>query len=150
MGLGKTIQVIDLLLERKRNRRPGSDGPSLLVAPASLLGNWRQELARFSPSLRVFIAHSSECEAADLARRASDPQRQFAEFDLVITTYGLVRRQAWLAEARWSLIVLDEAQAIKNASSAQTRAVKKLPAAARISGRSSIFAAPACWVRPLN
>jgi non-specific serine/threonine protein kinase len=137
MGLGKTIQVIDLLLQRKRT--PGSresgprdGGPSLLVVPASLIGNWRQELTRFSPTLRVFFAHRSECEAETLALVATDPRGQLADYDLVITTYGLVRRQQWLIESQWPLVVLDEAQAIKNASSAQTRAVKKLPAGCRV------------------
>ena len=63
---------------------------------------------------------------------ARDPRGELADFDLVITTYGLVRRQDWLAQRQWPLIVLDEAQAIKNASSAQTRGVKKLPAGCRI------------------
>ena len=66
MGLGKTIQVIDLLLQREaRRRRQRTARPSLLVVPASLIGNWRQELARFAPSLRVFFAHRSECDADD-------------------------------------------------------------------------------------
>jgi hypothetical protein len=146
MGLGKTIQVIDLLLQRKRGRcrspdasrqshhaeRDGYIGPSLLIVPASLIGNWRQELARFGPSLSVFFAHRSECDAAELARVAEDPRRALAGFDLIVTTYGLVRRQDWLAKIPWSLVVLDEAQAIKNASSAQTRGVKKLHGAGRI------------------
>jgi non-specific serine/threonine protein kinase len=137
MGLGKTIQVIDLLLQRKRIRSSGkgdtaSAGPSLLVVPASLIGNWRQELARFSPTLRAFIAHRSECEAETLAQVAGDPRGRLAGYDLVITTYGLVRRQPWLAESHWPLVILDEAQAIKNAASAQTRGVKKLRAGCRI------------------
>jgi non-specific serine/threonine protein kinase len=155
MGLGKTIQVIDLLLLRKRQRGPEvsptrergtlslarranpavpspSPGPSLLVVPASLIGNWRQELARFSPSLRVFFAHRSECPADELERVAGDPAGTLAGFDLVVTTYGLARRLPWLESLRWSLIVLDEAQAIKNAGSTQTRAVKKLPGGCRL------------------
>jgi non-specific serine/threonine protein kinase len=63
---------------------------------------------------------------------AADPARELAAFDLVITTYGLVRRQAWLAKTKWSLAVLDEAQAIKSAGSAQTKSVKKLAATGRI------------------
>jgi non-specific serine/threonine protein kinase len=106
--------------------------PSLLIVPASLIGNWRQELARFAPTLRVFFAHRSECDADDLARVACDPRGKLAGFDLVISTYGLARRQEWLEQLQWSLVVLDEAQAIKNASSAQTRGVKKLKAAGRI------------------
>ncbi|MGE5191325.1 MAG: DEAD/DEAH box helicase [Deltaproteobacteria bacterium] len=132
MGLGKTIQVIDLLLQRKGRDAAPRAAPHLLVVPASLLGNWRQELARFGPSLRAFFAHRSECNADDLSRVAAAPQKQLAEHDLVVTTYGLLRRQDWLQKVRWSLVILDEAQAIKNASSTQTRAVKKLPAAGRI------------------
>jgi len=132
MGLGKTIQIIDLLLQRKREAGGKSRGPSLLVVPASLIGNWRQELARFAPSLAVFFAHRSETSSETLDRVAADPARELAAFDLVITTYGLVRRQAWLAKTKWSLAVLDEAQAIKNAGSAQTKSVKKLAATGRI------------------
>ncbi len=135
MGLGKTIQVIDLLLLRKRQQPSAgatrNPAPCLLVVPASLIGNWRQELARFAPSLRVFFAHRSECSAEELDRVAKN-SAALAQFDLVITTYGLARQQAWLTEKRWSLIVLDEAQAIKNAGSAQTRAVKKLQGGCRL------------------
>ena len=72
--------------------------------PASLIGNWRQELARFAPTLRVFFAHRSECDAETLARVGRDPRGELADFDLVVTTYGLVRRLEWLAAAagRWS------------------------------------------------
>ncbi|MSR54153.1 MAG: DEAD/DEAH box helicase [Gemmataceae bacterium] len=129
MGLGKTIQIIDLLLQRKRSK---ATGPSLLVVPASLIGNWKNELARFSPTLKVCVVHGSEADAGELARRTSKPATGFQEFDLVITTYGLVRRQDWLQQVPWSLIVLDEAQAIKNAGSAQTRNVKKISAKGRI------------------
>src|SRR5205807_5836379 len=114
MGLGKTIQVIDLLLQRKREVSDRNKAPSLLIVPVSLLGNWRQELARFAPSLRVFFAHRSECAAEELERAAANPQRVLAGFDLVVTTYGLARRQEWLTQTSWSLVVLDEAQAIKN------------------------------------
>jgi hypothetical protein len=138
MGLGKTIQVIDLLLMRKRTRDDASKAsapdprPSLLVVPASLIGNWRQELARFAPTLRVFFAHRSECSADDLNRVAADPAVTLAPYDLVITTYGLSRRQDWLEKQRWPLVVLDEAQAIKNSGSTQTRAVKKLKSGCRL------------------
>ncbi len=132
MGLGKTIQVIDLLLQRKRQAGGKRRAPSLLVAPASLLGNWRQELARFAPSLSVFCAHRSEANLETLQKIAADPARELAPYDLVITTYGVVRRQDWLAKMKWSLAMLDEAQAIKNAGSAQTKSVKKLAAAGRI------------------
>src|SRR5262249_26300697 len=124
MGLGKTIQVIDLLLARKRAAGSAARPPSLLIVPASLLGNWKKELARFGPSLRAFFAHRAEVDAEELARISADPQRQLGGYDLVITTYGLVRRQEWLEQLKWPLVILDEAQAIKSASSAQTRSVK--------------------------
>jgi non-specific serine/threonine protein kinase len=132
MGLGKTIQVIDLLLQRKRQADGQRHGPSLLIVPATLIGNWRQELVRFAPTLRVFIAHRSECAAAALESAANDPGSTMAGYDLVITTYGLARRQEWPARMKWSLVILDEAQAIKNASAAQARCVKKLQAGGRI------------------
>jgi non-specific serine/threonine protein kinase len=132
MGLGKTIQVIDLMLLRRREGRPVGRGPHLLVVPASLIGNWKQELARFAPILRVFFAHRSECDAETLSQISADPRSALADFDVVVTTYGLVWRSEWLADVPWQLVVLDEAQAIKNASTAQTRAVKRLDAAARI------------------
>ncbi|MDP1797601.1 MAG: SNF2 helicase-associated domain-containing protein, partial [Planctomycetaceae bacterium] len=132
MGLGKSIQVLDLLLQRKRAAERASVPPSLLVVPASLIGNWKQEALRFAPSLRICFAHRSEMPAEELAERALDPSVGFAEFDLVVTSYGMVRRQPWLEKVTWSLIILDEAQAIKNAGSAQARALKKLPAHRRM------------------
>ncbi len=130
MGLGKTIQIIDLLLQRKHAKK--SKRPSLLVVPASLLGNWRQEFARFAPSLRVFFAHRSECDAAKLKALAKHPERELAGFDVVLTTYPLIRREDWLQKFNWSLAILDEAQAIKNAGSSQTRSAKKIRAESRI------------------
>jgi SNF2 family DNA or RNA helicase len=132
MGLGKTIQVIDLLLQRKRAAGGKKLAPSLLVVPASLIGNWRQELARFAPSLSVFFAHRSETSAESLGDVAADAPGRLAKFDLVVTTYGLVRRQDWPTKPKWSLVVLDEAQAIKNAGSAQAKRVKQLAAKGRI------------------
>jgi len=143
MGLGKTIQVIALLLQwrheldasRTANWKACDAAPrhvTLLVVPSSLIGNWKQELQRFAPTLRVFYAHRSECAADELARVAADAARSLAGFDLVITTYGLVRRSDWLAAVPWRMVVLDEAQAIKNAASAQARSVKRLDAAGRI------------------
>jgi len=132
MGLGKTIQVIDLLLQRRRTAGKSRHSPSLLVVPASLLGNWRSELSRFAPSLKVLMLHRSECAAETLEQVAARPQRTLAEYDLIVTTYGLVRRQTWLADIAWSLVILDEAQAIKNAGSSQAKSVKALSATARL------------------
>ncbi|MBA3700453.1 MAG: DEAD/DEAH box helicase [Planctomycetes bacterium] len=126
MGLGKTIQIIALLLVR---RKAEGSAPSLLVAPASLLANWAQEVARFAPSLRVLTAHSSALPADEV--KQLDPTR-VAGCDLVITSYGALHRLSWLTAITWRLVVVDEAQAIKNPGTRQTRAVKELKADARI------------------
>ena len=130
MGLGKTIQVISLLLAQKG--RDGNPPPSLLVLPASLLANWKSELERFAPSLTFVCLHPSELEQAELVRISSAPLQSLETTDLVLTTYGMLQRQEWLRQLEWNLIVLDEAQAIKNAGTQQARAVKSLKGRARI------------------
>jgi superfamily II DNA or RNA helicase len=127
MGLGKTIQVLSLLLVMKR-QNPTSALPSLLVAPASLLANWASELERFAPGLKSLIAHPSAISAADLKTLA--PER-LQDVDLVITSYGSLLRIPWIAKTPWNLVVLDEAQAIKNPDAKQTRMVKGLTGRAR-------------------
>ncbi|MGH9353330.1 MAG: DEAD/DEAH box helicase [Terriglobia bacterium] len=127
MGLGKTIQVLSLLLVL-RNQAGGNGRPSLLVAPASLLANWAAEIERFAPDLKALVAHPSALPSLDL--KALGPGR-FGDANLVITSYGSLLRMGWLAETPWNLVVLDEAQAIKNPDAKQTRAAKKLSARAR-------------------
>lgn len=127
MGLGKTIQVLSLLLVLKE-QRGDKRKPSLLVAPASLLANWAAEIARFAPGLRAVVVHPS---AASTEKRKFD-DADLADVDLAITSYGFLTRAAWLEETRWHLVVIDEAQAIKTASTKQTKAVKRLKADARI------------------
>ena len=133
MGLGKTIQVLALLLCDRRDAadRQGR-APSLLVVPASLLGNWRSEAARFAPSLKLCFLHPAETDRQTLADIAEAPEAHLADTDLVVTTYAMLVRQTWLADLSWRLVVLDEAQAVKNPSTRQSRAVRKLPAHARI------------------
>ncbi len=128
MGLGKTIQVLSLLLvlKREESTRPQ---PSLLVAPASLLANWAAEIERFAPGLKALIAHPSALPALEL--KAFDTAR-LRGTDLVITSYGSLLRMPWIEEVSWRVAVLDEAQAIKNPDSKQTRAVKQLKAGARL------------------
>jgi SNF2-related domain/SNF2 Helicase protein/Helicase conserved C-terminal domain len=130
MGLGKTIQVISLLLAQKGCA--GRSAPSLLVLPASLLSNWRSELSRFAPSLSIVCLHPSETERTELERIAADPEQSLASADAVLTTYGMLQRQEWLRRLEWNLIVLDEAQAIKNPATRQAKAVKTLKGRARI------------------
>ena len=128
MGLGKTIQVLCLLLVLK-TETTGARKPSLLVAPASLLSNWAAEIARFAPGIKTVLAHPSAQPADRLKVDGSD---DLAGFDLVITSYGFLTRTPWLATMPWRLLVLDEAQAIKNPAAKQTRSVKKLQAETRI------------------
>ena len=133
MGLGKTLQVIALLLHLRDKPAPrgaAAAGPSLVVAPASLIANWKSEIARFAPSLAVLMAHPSETDV-DLESSKS-LTAVLAGIDVVITTYGMVARSEALRARVWRVAVLDEAQAIKNPAARQTRAVKQLRAGVRI------------------
>jgi superfamily II DNA or RNA helicase len=118
MGVGKTAQVLAVL----EGRRVEGCGPSLVVAPKSLMFNWRQESERFTPELRVL-------EYTGLSRDAG----LFASHDLILTTYGtLVRDVVRLKDQVFDYVVLDEAQAIKNASTASAKAVRLLKARNRL------------------
>src|SRR5262249_47509899 len=128
MGLGKTIQVLALLLLRKRHAR-GAEPPHLLVAPASLLANWQAGIERLPPSLAALVAHPSAMPTRELADIGG---ADLSSTDLVITTYGTLSRVEALRAREWSLVVLDEAQAVKNPGARQTQAVKALKAHARI------------------
>ncbi len=120
MGLGKTIQVLSLLLLAKYKNKVSKQFHHLLVLPASLLGNWQAEIQRFAPTLTIAIAHSSASQtAADMSA------------DLVMTTYATLHRLAWLSEVDWDMVILDEAQAIKNPTAKQTRAIKALKSKVR-------------------
>lgn len=129
MGLGKTIQVLALLLAFKEDK---DAKPSLLVLPASLLANWKAEMARFAPTLRAVFVHPSETSKDELDRVAADPATTLRNADLAVTTYGMLLRQPWLIETHWRLAVLDEAQAIKTPGARQTKAAKQLKSDARI------------------
>jgi len=120
MGLGKTIQVLGLLSLSRRARQRGTD---LLVVPASLVDNWRLEIERFAPELKVLVAHPSHIPSAKLRKL---PVRQVAAYHGVITTYGTVTRLDWMKRYSWRSVILDEAQAIKNPGAKQTQAVKSL------------------------
>ena len=120
MGLGKTVQIIALLLERSK------DGASLVVAPASVCGNWRSEMARFAPTLKCVMAWDEKADSMD-AVNAAGPG------DIVIAGYGLlVSREQQFAAREWNGVVLDEAQAIKNESSKRAKAAKRLKAKFRV------------------
>jgi SNF2 family DNA or RNA helicase len=116
MGLGKTLQTLaHIQCEKEAGRL---DRPALVVVPVSLLGNWQREAARFCPGLRCLVLHGAERhgQAADLAQA-----------DLVLTSYSLLHRdrERWLAQT-WHLVVLDEAQNIKNAATQSAQVVGEL------------------------
>jgi len=111
MGVGKTAQVLAMLESRR-----GKHGPSLVVVPRSLVFNWKEEAARFTPKMRVL-------DYTGISRVASD----FASHDLVLTTYGTLRRDAVkLKDVEFDYLVLDEAQAVKNSSTESAKAVRLL------------------------
>ena len=115
MGLGKTLQVIALLLS-ERNR---GCTPSLVVAPATIVENWRREIAQFAPSLSVLV-HAGPGRAG-IAERLKP-------FDVVVTSFDTaIRDEPVLGSVEWNLLVLDEAQAIRNPDAQRTKAVKRLP-----------------------
>ncbi|ACY12817.1 DEAD/DEAH box helicase [Haliangium ochraceum] len=118
MGLGKTLQTISHLVAEKEAGR--LDQPALVVAPTSLVGNWMREMARFAPSLRCLAMHGSGRHAL---------WKRVAESDVVVTTYGLlIRDLERFRERSYHLLILDEAQAIKNRRSQAHRAVKAVDA----------------------
>ncbi len=122
MGLGKTVQIL-AFLEALRAQKP--NGNVLLIVPASLLGNWQKEAARFTPGLPVTVLHGAH--AATLSDR-------FTKSDafLTVTTYRMAMSIEALEEPVWDCIILDEAQAIKNPAAKQTRQIKKLKSRMRI------------------
>lgn len=130
MGLGKTLQVIALLLIKKQQTTIRSR-PSIIVMPASLLSNWKGELEKFAPSLKVLYLHLSELGQARMEGIVSNGS-VIQEYDIVLTTYGMMLRHSWLTEIEWNLVILDEAQAIKNPTAKQTKVIKCLQGSAKI------------------
>lgn len=125
MGLGKTVQLL-ALESAQRHDEPGA-GPTLLLCPMSLVGNWQREAAKFAPALRVYAHHGP-------ARlRGAALSEQLADTDVVVSTYATVTRDIdELAEFEWNRVVLDEAQAVKNSLSRGAKAVRRLEAGHRV------------------
>ncbi len=122
MGLGKTVQVLAHIVAARQRRQLRE--PVLVVAPTSLVGNWRDEAARFAPQLKVLVIHGPD---------RADRYDEIAGHHLVITTYPLLPRdKEQLLEQKFSLLVLDEAQAIKNPRSQAARVVRELHAERRL------------------
>ena len=122
MGLGKTAQLIATLLADP------VDAPTLVVCPVSVLGNWQRELERFAPGLAVKVHHGPDRLRAD-----DQPFLERAPADVILTTYAIVARDtALLKDVAWGRLVLDEAQQVKNAATAQARAIASLDASRRV------------------
>lgn len=115
MGLGKTLQVITLMLDYKHSKKT----PMLVVAPVSLLQNWKRECEKFAPDLRCCVHHSEQ---------RSGRYKELKQYDVIIISYSIaVNDSSLLNMIDWTLVVLDEAQNIKNPGSQRTKFVKKIP-----------------------
>ncbi|MBR1742528.1 MAG: DEAD/DEAH box helicase, partial [Lachnospiraceae bacterium] len=124
MGLGKTVQVLAFLENmRKKNKQ----AKVLLIVPASLIGNWKKEAEKFAPAMSVSIFHGRGAKQMD-----EEMKREENISFLSITTYGMTARMEGLKERTWDCLILDEAQAIKNPVSKQTRQIKQIQAKMRI------------------
>jgi SNF2 family DNA or RNA helicase/uncharacterized Zn finger protein len=121
MGLGKTLQVIAVLLRLKEDGELAKQ-KALVIVPTTLLTNWEKEIARFAPDLRTHIYHGSN--------RSLEPLNHA---DVLLTTYGVARSEtAVLQKKKWLILVIDEAQNIKNPTTSQTKAIKKIKAPVKI------------------
>ncbi len=120
MGLGKTLQVITTLLKLKEDGALAKQ-KALVIVPTTLLTNWGKEIAKFAPDLRAHIYHGSNRDLAPLA-----------DADALITTYGVARSDKKIAGEKWLCTIIDEAQAIKNPGTAQTKAIKKIKSPVKI------------------
>lgn len=121
MGLGKTVQMIAFL----EYSRVHKGGQVLLILPASLIGNWQKEIEKFAPGMSYQILHKSDLKSSETIQIR---ENQF----LYITTYGMALRLEALKNRQWDYLILDEAQAIKNPVTKQTKAIKQIPAKMRI------------------
>ena len=130
-GLGKTLQLLALLSLWKRAGTL-AEAPALIVVPASLLQNWKDEAARFTPDLKVGVLHPSSLSPAEAKLLESEPKKLCRQFDLVLITYGMLQRSEALRELEFPAVIADEAQAIKNPGTRQSRAVRAVKASRRI------------------
>jgi SNF2 family DNA or RNA helicase len=131
MGLGKTIQAIVYLLQNKKEKQihhvADTDTPPLIICPTSLIGNWQRELNHFAPGLQIYAHHGPERYDRKLFLKHR------ANYDVMITSYAIVGRDAsWLCLQEWPILIIDEAQAIKNPTTKQSKIIRSLSAAHRI------------------
>ncbi|MFF4443720.1 DEAD/DEAH box helicase [Streptomyces sp. NPDC001502] len=133
MGLGKTVTLIALHLHRNRPENPATAGPTLVVCPASLLGNWQREIEKFAPGTPVRRFHGAGRSLAGLTGHAGQAGQAGQAGGFVLTTYGTMRLHApELAATGWGMVVADEAQHVKNPRSSTAKALRTIPAAARV------------------
>lgn len=127
MGLGKTLQIITLVTERKQNAK----GPALVVAPVSLLENWRREFEKFTTGVKVFVHHGSQ---------RTGLYTDLQGFDVVVISYNTaVSDMSLLKMIPWDLLVIDEAQNIKNPAAIRTKAIKEIPRSVAIAVTGTPF-----------
>lgn len=131
MGLGKTLQTLTLLALWKAEGVL-NDSPALLVVPATLIRNWQSEATRFTPGLRVGILHPSAASSQEQEMLHNRDAELLKSYDLVLTTYGMLSRQDMLQRVEFAAVIADEAQAIKNAASTRSRALRALKSPRRI------------------
>ncbi len=131
MGLGKTLQVLTFLELQKRDNLKKC---SLLVVPASLLKNWQNECLKFTPQIKLGIIHNMGLSANEFKKVKASPEKFIKDnnFDIVITTYHTLMRLEKLQQLNWGNIIIDEAQAIKNAFSQQSMTIRNLKASFKI------------------
>ncbi|MCK5812137.1 MAG: DEAD/DEAH box helicase [Clostridiales bacterium] len=123
MGLGKTVQVIALLNYIKLSKKE----KALLIIPASLIGNWVNELRRFAPLIKYYVLHPSENENIN-----NEDKKIINDHELFITTYTMSTKIEWLKAMTWDTLIIDEAQAIKNPRTKQSRSIKQIDALYKI------------------
>jgi SNF2 family DNA or RNA helicase len=127
MGLGKTIQTLALIQRDWESRPARQRGPTLLICPMSVVGNWHKEAARFTPDLPVMVHHGLE------RARGAEFKKRAAKHALVLSSYALLHRDFdLLKRVDWAALVLDEAQNIKNPQTKQAQAARALKAGHRI------------------
>lgn len=121
MGLGKTLQVIAIILKMKEDKAINDKHKALVVVPTGLLTNWKSEIEKFAPSITTHIHHGSNRDIDNF------------DADVMLTTYGVLRSDhSTLKKKKWQVMIIDEAQNIKNQDTAQSKAIKSIPASTKI------------------